>query len=99
MPPLAVDGRAVGSEQEEALQSRHCFFGLSRRQTKAVAVYWSCGSVPELDEILRRDVEILALPLQAFNGRADARVIGVKGVGPAEQDVCVGKVCHYSRSA
>jgi hypothetical protein len=68
---------AVGQKPESGFDYPGSRIGLDNRQTKAVPVDWPGANVPELDQILRRVAQVLAMGQQFFHGSADDPVLGI----------------------
>lgn len=92
--PLGVAGRRFGQQCQCALDIADLDESGGDGETQPVVCGGPCGNVPELGDILRREIYHFPGREQAGNAFDGYGVAGVFRLRPAQQDIGINKNAH-----
>jgi len=95
--PLLKDPTFVTEQGEKTLELSKFVASLGGRHSKAVFARGASCDNPELVDVLRHDVQILAAVEQEFHGVSGVRVVGMIGLQQTGQDVRIQERAHSPR--
>ena len=97
--PFRVDGGGIGEPRQDPLDfldfgQRHC-----RSESKAVVCYGPRNNVPELRDVLQREIYWLAGAQDLGNALDSDSVVLMVGLSSAQQDVRIDEHTHLAAIA
>ena len=91
--------RCLIEPQEQCFEVGEFRDGLGRSLAEAIDIYRTSADNPELVEVLRDDMELVALTHKQFDGIEGRLVHRMAGLGKPSQDVGIHEVVHSPRPA
>ena len=89
--PASKDFGRIRQQRKTLLQIGHFLRSPFAGPSEAVRIHRACGHGPELDEILRREIDLVALAQQSGESLSSDGMLFGSRVGQAQQQIGVGR--------